>query len=161
MKRLQFRAAEHRQSLPGIENERNAGRGELRRMLDHRLPAVRRHDPERDLPGVRDLVEVRILHRARMKCRDLIVIEIGGDEGLRGERIVDDLDVLEADPQRAQPLAIGPEIVPGGGHGQAAIAQQAQAVGDIRGAAAVLAAHLGHQERHVQDVNLVGEDVLP
>ena len=41
----------------------------------------------------------------------------------------------------------------------ARIAQQAQAVGDVRRAAAELAAHLGNQKGDVQDMDLVGQDV--
>ena len=40
-------------------------------------------------------VQVRILHRARMKGGDLIVVEVGGDEGLRGKGLVDTLDVFD------------------------------------------------------------------
>ena len=69
--------------------------------------------------GVVDPVEVGILHCAGMKRRDLIVIEIGRDEGLRGEGLVDDLDVLDADAQRREALAVRPEIVTRGRHGQA------------------------------------------
>src|ERR1700730_10417862 len=36
-------------------------------------------------------------------------------------------------------------------------AQQLQAIHDVGGASAELAAHLGHQERHVQHVELVGK----
>ena len=43
--------------------------------------------------------------------------------------------------------------------GNAEIAQQAQAVGDIGGTAAEFAAHVGHQKGDIQDVDLVGKDV--
>ena len=157
---LELGAREHGQPLPRVENEWDPRRRELLGMIDHRLAAVRGHDTEADLrPHVRDLVEMGVLHCARMKGGDLVVVEIGGDERLRGERLVDDLDVLEAEPQGDHPLAVGTEIMAHGCHGQRAVAEQRQPIGDVRGAAAVLAAHLGDEEGHVQDVNLVGEDV--
>ncbi len=107
-----------------------------------------------------DLVEMRELHRAGMKCRDLVVVEIRRDEGLCGEGPVDDPDVLDADAARREPVSIGREIVTGGGHRQCDIAEQVQVVGDVRRATAELAAHFRHQERDVQDVDLVRKNVL-
>ena len=52
MNALQILAVEQRQPLAGIENERDAGRGELRGMLHHAVPPVRRHDAERDVARV-------------------------------------------------------------------------------------------------------------
>ncbi len=69
--------------------------------------------------------------------------------------------VLARDAVPVQPLRIGGEVVPDGGHDVARVAQQLQVVGDVAGAAAELAAHLQHQERHVQHVQLVGQDVVP
>ena len=39
-------------------------------------------------------------------------------------------------------------------------AQQLQVVGDVAGAAAEFAAHVRHQEGHVQDVDLFRQDVV-
>ena len=51
---------------PGSKMKGMPGRGELLRMLDHALAAVRSHDAEGDRrPHVRHLVEVRMLHGAR------------------------------------------------------------------------------------------------
>ena len=47
----------------------------------------------------------------------------------------------------------------GGGHDDALIAEQSQTIGDVRGTAAEFAAHFRHQERHIENVNLVGKDV--
>ena len=47
MKCSQLLAVEHRQALARVEDEGNAGGRELRGVLDHRLAAVRRDDPER------------------------------------------------------------------------------------------------------------------
>ena len=46
-----------------------------------------------------------------------------------------------------------------GRHRQCGIAEERQAVRDVGGTAAVLAPHLGNEECHVQDVNLVRQDM--
>ncbi len=40
------------------------------------------------------------------------------------------------------------------------LAEELQVVGDVAGGAAVLAAHLGRQEADVEDVQLVGEQMI-
>ena len=161
---LQFLAAEHRQPLAWVENERNTRGRELLRMLDHGLAAVRSDQSDRDLirdvgEGVGDRVEMGILHRARVKCRDLVIVQVRGNERLRGERLGNLPDVIHGHPMGHQPVPIRAEIVSGGGHRDAGIAEQVQAVGDVRRTSAEFAPHLGHQEGHVQDVDLVRENV--
>src|ERR671912_2347869 len=85
----QLFARKHRQSLPGIEHERNSALSELRRMLQHALATVGRYDAELDRAICWNRIPVRIGHRARGKRSDLIVIDVGSDEGLRRERAVD------------------------------------------------------------------------
>jgi hypothetical protein len=65
-----------------------------------------------------------------------------------------------ADAQLLQPLQVVRAVVAQRGHGQRRAAQRLQAVGDVAGAAAKIAPQRGHQERHVQDVQLVGQDLL-
>ena len=50
--------------------------------------------PMRDVLGIRHLVEVRLLHRAGVEGRDLVVIQVGGDEGLGGVLRLDQLHVV-------------------------------------------------------------------
>ena len=95
-----------------------------------------------------------------MKGGDLVVVQIGGDEGLGGELGVDHPDVLGRHAVARQPLAVGREVAAHGRHGYADIAEELQVVGDVAGAAAEFAAQLRHQERHVQHVDLVGQDVI-
>src|SRR5271167_1351782 len=94
-----------------------------------------------------------------MKGGDLIVIEVGGDESLRREGSIDHFDVLDGDSLRLHAFLVWPKIMTGGGHDKAAFAEQFQSIGDVRGAAAELAAHLRYQERHIQNMNLVRKDV--
>jgi hypothetical protein len=61
---------------------------------------------------------------------------------------------------RSSQFAYGAKVVADGGHDQALAAEQLQVVGDVAGAAAEVAPHRGHQERHVQHVHAVGQDVL-
>jgi hypothetical protein len=85
----------------------------------------------------------------------------GRDEGLRGELAIERAHVPGAQAQPRQALRIGPEIVADGGHDGRLLAQQAQVVRDVARGSPELAAHVGHHERDVEDVDLVREDVLP
>ena len=67
---------------------------------------------------------------------------------------------LRSMPQCLEVVAVGPEILADRRHRDRVAAQQLQVVGDVAGAAAELAAHARHQERHVQDVHLVRQDVV-
>ena len=51
----------------------------------HAFLAVGSDDAQRNSLDVADVIELRAVHRTRMKGRDLIVVEIGDDERLRGE----------------------------------------------------------------------------
>ncbi len=82
-----------------------------------------------------------------MKGRDLVVVEVGGDEGLGGERLLDLLDKAATDLVGIHPLGIRLEILTHGGHRQPESRfQHIQVVGNIAGAAAEFAAHLGNEK---------------
>ena len=53
------------------------------------------------------------------------------------------------------------EVITDGRHGQRLAAEQLETIGDIAGATAEFAPHVGHQKRHVQDMYLVRQDVIP
>jgi hypothetical protein len=95
-----------------------------------------------------------------MEGGDLVVVVVGGDEGLRGEQLFDHLHVRQVDAQGLEMLAVRAEVLAHRAHRQGPAAQQVQVVGDVAGAAAELAAHPRDQERHIQDVHLVGQDVV-
>ena len=135
-------------------------RGEFLDVLQHRLAAVRRDDAECRFGDVAHVVLERAHHRARMERGDLVVVEIGRDERLRGVEIGELLDAVEADAAAREVLAVRREILADGRHRQRIGAEQLEVVGDIAGAAAELAAHARHEERHVQDVHLVRQDVV-
>ena len=97
---------------------------------------------------------------ARVEGGDLVVVVVGGDEGLRGEQLVDHLHLFHVDALFREPFAVRTEILAHRGHRDRVAAQQLEVVGDVAGAAAEFAAHARHQERHVQDVHLVRQDVV-
>ena len=156
----QFLAVEHRQALAGIEHERNAGRVELLGVLQHRFAAVRGDDAEPDVVARRAPRDVRLLHRARMEGRDLVVVTVVHDHGLRGEAVVDLPHELGTDAQRAQPLQIVAAVAADRRHRQRLAAERVEAVGDVARAPAEVAPQGRHQERHIEDVQLLGKDLV-
>jgi hypothetical protein len=95
-----------------------------------------------------------------MEGGDLVVVVVGGDEGLRREQLVDHLDAIERDALFREPVAVRAEVLAHGRHRDRVAAEQLEVVGDVAGAAAELAAHARHQEGHVEDVHLVRKDVV-
>ena len=73
-------AVEHGQALAGIEYEGHARFLELASVLQHAFSAIGRDDAERQVLRIGDMIEMRVRHRAGMKCGDLVVVQIGGDE---------------------------------------------------------------------------------
>jgi len=59
---------------------------------------------------------------------------------------------------QAQQIGVG--VVTDRGHDQGFAIEQLEVVGDVAGAATELAPHLGNQERDIEDVNLLGQDVV-
>ena len=156
---LQVVRLEHGQPLPGIKDERNARGGKIGRMLNHAAAAVGGDDADGDAARVRHAIDVRVLHRAGMKRRDLIVVPVGGDEGLGGVLGLDDLDVIARHAGFNHPLRIGIEVPPRGRHRKGRITEQAQVVGDVARTAAEFAPELGHEKGDIQHMDLVGQDV--
>ena len=129
-------------------------------MLDHALAPVRRDDAELDAGSIGHPVLVGEIHRSGVEGGDLVVVQVGGDEGLGGEAVGDVPDMSGVESEGLQARGIGREIVAHRGHDDRLAAQQLQAIGDVAGAAAILAAHVRHQERHVQDMDLFGQDMV-
>ena len=82
------------------------------------------------------------------------------DEALRREQVVEHADVVEADAALLHVLAIRAEVLADRGERDRVVAEELEVVGDVAGAAAELAAHARYQERNVQDVDLVRQDVF-
>ena len=129
-------------------------------MLEHRVTPVRRDDGQLDVgPGLhRGLMGPA--HGPRVEGGDLVVILIGHDHGLRGVAIGQLADELRADPHLLEPLGVACAVAAHRGHGQWHTAELMQAIGDIASAAAEFATQLRHQKRHIEDVQLLGQDLL-
>ena len=94
----------------------NAGFGELRRVLEHRVAAVRCDDSEVDVGGLVYFVLMGMLHRAGMEGGDLVVVGVRGHECLGGEGARNFDNVSEVDAVFFEPRAVGRKIFAHGSH---------------------------------------------
>src|SRR5574343_2085303 len=106
----QFVAAEHRHALTRIECEGHAGFGEVAGMLQHSLATVRCNDAQPGT-GAGYLVQMRGAPRPRVESGDLVVVEIGRDESLRGKAAGNLADVAARQAEFIQAIEIGAGIV--------------------------------------------------
>jgi hypothetical protein len=95
---------------PGIEDEGDAGLGEFLRVLQHALVTVGADDADGHAGDVLHVVLVAAHHRAGVEGGDLVVVQVGGDEGLGGEQLVDHLDPVQGDALFLEPLAVRAEV---------------------------------------------------
>ena len=128
-------------------------------MLHHAFTTVRRDDTKLG-PGLFHLVQVRETHCPRMEGGDLVVVQISGDEGLRGKTARHLTHVGAAQAQFVEALQIGCGIVAHRCHDGCVTTEQHQVVSNIAGTATILATHFRHQESHVQDMDLLRQDVV-
>ncbi len=156
----QLVAIEHRQALTRIEQERNATLCKLARMPKHAVAAVGRNHAQLEVAGVEHAVVMREVHRARVECGDLVVVQVGGDKRLCGVAPRHVAHMVGAQAESLQALAVRAEVVTDGGHDASVSAQAMEVVGDVAGGATVLPTHLRYQKRHVEHVQLVGKDVF-
>ena len=99
-------------------------------------------------------------HGTGVEGRDLVVVAVGHDHGLGGVGVVQLTHIARLDAQSAHAAQVAGAILAHGGHGQGLAAKQLQAVGDVAGTATEIAAQRRHQERHVQDVQLLRQDLI-
>jgi len=95
-----------------------------------------------------------------MKGRDLVVGHVGRDEALRGVGVGEFANELRAD---AQPLESGDvvgAVTAHRSHRQCRATQCVEAVGDVARTAAEVTPERRHQERHVEDVQLIRKDLV-
>ena len=156
----QLFAVEHRQALAGIKHKRNARRFELLRMLQHGIAPIGRDDAQTHAFDRTNLDLVRQAHGAWVEGGDLVVVAVGHDHRLGGVGVGHGAHPTGVDAQALQALDIGPAIVAQSSHRVSLAAQLMQAVGDVACTTAKVAAQSRHQKRHIQDVQLVGQDLL-
>ncbi len=142
----QLLVAEHRQPLAGVEHERDARRGELLGMGEHRLAAVGRDDRHPDVAVGRHRGRVRRLHGAGVKGSDLVVVLVGDDDRLRGVGVFIDAHERGVDAPLAHAVEVDPAVVAQRGQHQRRAAELAQGVGDVAGAATEFAPQRRHEE---------------
>ena len=75
----QLLAVEQGHGLAWIKDMRDAGGDEVAAVLEHGELAIGGDDADLDALGVGDPVEMAVLHGARVKSRDLVVVDVGGD----------------------------------------------------------------------------------
>lgn len=153
-------AVKHGQALPGVENEWNARLGQLRCMSQHRVPSVRCHDGDADVVPPWNVGQVGLLHGARVEGGDLVVVGVGDDHRLRGVGVGHLQHLPGVDAQAVEPVEVSLAVVAHRGHHHRLAAERGQRVGDVAGAASELAAQRRHQERDIQDVDLIREYLL-
>lgn len=95
-----------------------------------------------------------------MKSGDLVIIEISGDKGLRRKAAADLPDVRTGQANFIETIKIGRRIIAHCRHDHRLATQQHQIVGNIAGTATELATHFRNQKGDIQDVNLLGKNMV-
>ena len=95
-----------------------------------------------------------------MEGRDLVIIKVRRDVGLCCEGFFHDLDRILGDAADRQPLRIRGKVFADGRHNPWFFTEKLQVISDIAGTPTVFTAKFRDQEGHIQDVNLLWEDVV-
>jgi hypothetical protein len=96
-----------------------------------------------------------------MEISDLVIVQVRGNEALRGELAGNALQELGADAELGEARDIRFDVLAHRRHDERVVAQQAQVVRDVPGGAAVFAPHFGSEEADIEDMQLVGQQVVP
>ena len=99
-------------------------------------------------------------HRPGVERGDLILAQVGVDKKGGGEILGVDGDARGINPLVFEPALIIAKILACRAEQIGLRPEQAQAVGNVGGAASALAAHRVHQETHAQGVQLVRQDMI-
>lgn len=121
-------------------------------MLDHGVAPVGRDDADDCTFAAVDDVDMCFRHGTGVEGRDLVVVLVGHDHGLRGVAVVQLLHKARINVQRLQACQIGCAVLAHGRHGQRLAAQQLEAVGDIASTTTKIAAQRRHKKGHIQNV---------
>ena len=110
--------------------------------------------------GVRERVLAREPHRGGMEPVDLVVVLVGNQRAARGKLILHDADAFERNPFRFEERAVFGKVPARRGEDKRLFAHQRQRVGDVPRAAAAFFHQPVDEEAHVQNMQLVGKDVV-
>ena len=91
---------------------------------------------------------MRFNHRARVESSNLIVINIGGNKGLRRKAAINLLDVRGVKFIFIKPAGVIAKIFTNGCHNQRFAFKQLQIISNIASGAAKFTAHLRHIKCH-------------
>ena len=116
---LEIRAGEQRHGLARVEDERDASGLELFGVLQHAFAAVGGDNTNRYTVIRRHLDAVRMVHGARMERRDLVGIEVRGDEGLGAMLFRDRHEVFLGHALLLHPVGVRREVHADATHGVA------------------------------------------
>ena len=156
----QLLTIEHRQALTWVKHKRDARSFELLRMLQHGVAPIGRDDAQAHPFDRTDLDLVGQTHRTRVKGGDLVVVAVGHDHRLRGIGVGHGAHPTGVNAQALQALDVGAAVVAQSRHRVSLATELVQAVSDVARAAAKVTAQSRHQKRHIQNVQLVGQDLL-
>ncbi len=95
-----------------------------------------------------------------MKSGDLVVIQIGCNEGLRAETILGSQHLRSLNAKPAKPFKILGTISANGSEEAAVLAKALQGIGDVGGTATVLLPHLRRKKCDIEHVHLVRQDMF-
>ncbi len=98
--------------------------------------------PKVDVADVLDAILVRVIHRAWMERRDLVVVQVGDDECLRRIGAGNLADRGAAEAERREAITVIAAIVADRRHDDRVAADAPQVVRNVARAAAPFAAHL-------------------
>ena len=100
------------------------------------------------------------IHCARVKGGDLVIGLISRDHCLRCEGLINLTNVVDLDLQLVQAIEIRQSIAANGGHDDGIPTQKTQVVSNVACTTTEFTAHGGNQEGHIQNVNLVRQDLV-
>ena len=87
-------------------------------MLKHAISAVWCDDGKRYFFSITDAILVRLVHCARVKCRDLVVIQIGRNKSLSSKAIGYFFNMRTADVIAIKPSGISAKVITDRRHNQ-------------------------------------------
>src|SRR5713226_3537205 len=150
-----------RKLVSGVEHPGHAPVPALVHQALHRVGRIRSHDHRL---GIRHRVveaeAAREVHGAAVVAGDLVVVEVGSGEARGGDLPLDEAQAPAVDPHLLQPGAIFESVGSGSREHGAGIAEQREVERVVARHAASALLEVVDQEAEVEDVGLVGEDVV-